>query len=344
MVLERDLLPETYEFPPANGAEAGTQSAELPLALGEMVWSADGDGLAWVEGDEQNATIAVLAPSASEVTILPSETGYPDHLLWSPDGDLIAYQAVESFGEGRDITAHGGYVVASDGTSSTTLEIDFEKRFWLIDWISDNEILWAPYSPLAGAEGLHVYNTGTQTSKVIIERSQSISITAWDEESGAAAFAVPDLSTEETTQAGLAAGAYLMESLDAAPELIYEADNLFGVTYMAPGYLAVGNDVIVRVSDGTQFMLDELRWPTFRPDGTAILGERQSTTVIRDLVSGEEQVVQRLFFVDGDWFNNDTFIAKIGAYGSVIGWGNHQGQFEALVNDAGNGPFVGIER
>jgi len=191
---------------------------------------------------------------------------------------------------------------------------------------------------------LHVYNTGTQTSKVIIERSQSISITAWDEESEAAAFAVPDLSTEETPQAGLAAGAYLMESLDAAPELIYEADNLFGVTYMAPGYLAVGNDVIVRVSDGTQFMLDELRWPTFRPDGTAILGERQSTTVIRDLVSGEEQVVQRLFFVDGDWFNNDTFIAKIGAYGSVIGWGNHQGQFEALVNDAGNGPFVGSKR
>jgi hypothetical protein len=64
---------------------------------------------------------------------------------------------------------------------------------------------------------------------------------------------------------------------------------------------------------------------------------------LRDLVNETERDVSGLFFVDGQWLNERQFVAKVGAYGSVIGWGTADGGFSQLVENADNdGPFVGV--
>jgi hypothetical protein len=125
---------------------------------------------------------------------------------------------------------------------------------------------------------------------------------------------------------------------------VYAADNLFGVNFTVPGYLAVGNDLIVRLTDNRQLSLKQMRRAVFSPDGSQALGERESRTLLRDLLNDAEREVSGLFFVDGQWVGDRAFIVKVGAYGSVIGQGTIDGPFTDLVEDAGNGPFVGVLR
>lgn len=346
MILERDLLPASYIFPPANGAEAGTQSAELTLAFDEISWSPDSKRLLWIEGIESgDATLFMLNTVDNSVAALPDEPGYPDQLHWSPDGSKVVYTGVVSFGGGANIRKNGAYSISLESGASEKLAFATDvDRFWLVDWASDTAILWSPFDATAGAAGLFLYDTATQTSRELISPQQLFSIPVWDRATETVAFAVPDLTVFGLTQTGLDPGAYFLPDLESNPVQVSTATNLFGVEFPVSGYLAVGNDILIHLSDRTEFTLNEMRWAHYSPDGLTALGERTSQTVLRTLASGEERIANGLFFVEGMWIDSTRFVAKVGAYGSVIGWGSLSGPFTNLVEDAGNGPFVAVMR
>ncbi|MCI0712569.1 MAG: hypothetical protein L0154_20605, partial [Chloroflexi bacterium] len=347
-ILNRNLLPESYV--PRTGAATetpGDQTYELPLALGEMVWSTDGTKLAFVEGvDGGAATIQILDTADESLTAIPNEDGYPMRLHWSPDNQKLAYDSVETFLSENGPTSQGVYIASVDGSDPVQATIEEESQFtWVLDWVDDERFLWSPFDPIGGAKGLFLYDTASGSSIELVDAGQAISPAKWDAETETIAFAVPLFSREEDTpaQPGLAPGAYTITLDDTTPEQLLAGDNLYGVSVPLPGYLNVGNDVIFELTSREQILLSELRRPDFSPDGEFALGERTSQTFLRDLGSNEEDLIVNLFYVDGFWLDNQSFVAQVGAYGSVIGVGRVNGSFTNLVdNVARDSPFVGF--
>lgn len=338
-ILERDLLPADYIFPPANGAEDGTQSAELPYSLDEIAWSPDGTRLVWVEGVSQgDAQLWMLDVMDNSTLTFEDEIGYPDQIRWSPDGSRFIYTSVETFGGGADLVKKGGYVVNPDG--STLLNIEDVSRFWLVEWVNDTQFLWSLYNADSGAAGIFLYDVETELNQEVLGEDFLISIPQWDTSTQTIAFAVPDLSYANISTR-LAPGVYILQNLGGNPMQLSDDNNLFGVEFVVEGYLAIGNDKIIHLQDRREFNLNELRWPHFTPDGRYALGEREAKTVLRELSTETEKQISGLFFVEGMWLNATEFVAKVGAYGSVIGYGSVDTPFTNLVEDAGNGPFIG---
>jgi dipeptidyl aminopeptidase/acylaminoacyl peptidase len=324
----------------------GSQTFELPEALGEMQWSPDGQQLAWVEGqDGAEANIHIWDAASREIVELPDETGYPSRLRWSPDGANIAYVAIESFLSDDGPTSNVIYIADTDGSSAAAADVSTDSQhLWLIDWIDTTSFVWSPFDRRAGALGLYLYDVKEHESTPLVDTDQPISVAAWDAISEILAFAVPvlDRSEEAPPQPGLSPGAYVIREAGQSPEQLLEADNLYGVDFTLPGYLAVGNDIVVRLDNNEQLLLSELRRVDYSPNGLYALGERSSQTFVRDLRSAEDDLVVQLYYLDGIWLDNQNFIAQVGAYGSVIGIGNVDGSFTNLVEDVGNGPFEGF--
>lgn len=347
-VLHRNLLPETYVFRTGVAEIApGTQTFELPEALGEMAWARTADQLAWVEGvDGADANVFVWNATDESVTALADQTGYPSRLRWSPSDDRLAYVAVETFLSDNGPTAYDVYIATTDGSAIDAIPLEDASQYqWLIDWVDEESLLWSPFDGRAGALGLFLYSTTTQENSAVVAADQPISITAWDVVNNIAAFAVPSFTRDEegaTPQSGLTPGAYVVRDLDQGPELLVESDIAYGVSFTLPGYLAVGSDIVVRLSDNSKLELSELRRPDYSPDGSYALADRQSQTFIRNLKTDEETLVANLYYLDGLWLDNNTFIAQVGAYGSVIGIGSVGGRLTNLVEDVGDGPFVGF--
>lgn len=346
-VLSHDLIPAGYEY--RTGAEDGTPgdpSYELPESFGEMAWSQDGRQLAFVAGvSDAEANVFIFDTATEDVTELPDEAGYPNRLRWSPDDSQIAYVAVESFLADTGKIGNSVYIVATDGASSTTLDLDASTEFiWLIDWSDDSHLLWSPFDVRSGAAGLNLYDVDAESSVEVIGAEQLISIPVWDASAEVVAFAVPLLSRDEDapTQSGLTPGAYALRDLGGEPELLLAGDNLYGVQFILSGYLSVGNDVIWQMEANQEISLSELRRPDYSPNGEYALGERTSQTYLRNLDSAEEDLIAQLYYVDGQWLDDETFIAQVGAYGSVIGLGSVGGRFTNLVDDVSDGPFVGF--
>ena len=345
-LLSHDLLPTDYVFRTIEDPIFGDPSHELLKAFGEMVWSHDGTQLAFVAGvEDAEANIFIFDTITEDLTEVPDETGYPNRLRWSPDNNQIAYVAVDSFLTEIGRVGTHVYLVSADGEVSQVLDLDKTTEFvWLIDWIDDSHLLWAPFDVRSGAAGLNLYDIETETNRDIIAPDQPISIPAWDRATATIAFAVPLLNRAEDApaQTGLVPGAYALADLDGTPELLVEGDNLYGVQFVVGGYLSVGNDIVWQLDINEQIGLSELRRPDYSPNGDYALGERTSQTFLRNLASEEEDLVAQLFYVDGQWLDNETFIAQVGAYGSVIGIGSVDGRFTNLVEDVTDGPFVGF--
>lgn len=345
-VLSVNLLPDSYVFRTGAATEVpGDQTYELLHAIGEMAWSPDGSQLAFVVGaDGAAANVQIFDAASASATDIELTDSYPARLTWSPDSNKLAYVAVETFLSENGPTGTDVVLVEDGETSLAEIEHDTQYT-WLIEWVDDAQFLWSPFNPISGASGLYVYDTGSASSTMIVDPEQPISLAAWDAATETIAFAVPlfDRSEDASPQSGLAPGAYTV-TLDAErPDSVYLADNLYGVSFILPGYLAVGNDVIIELETGQEIMLDELRRPDFSPDASLVLGERTSQTILRDLAAGEEELIVNLYYVDGFWLNSERFIAQIGAYGSVIGIGQTDGSFTNLVEDvARDSPFVGF--
>jgi dipeptidyl aminopeptidase/acylaminoacyl peptidase len=348
LVLNRSLLPESYV--PRTGAATetpGDQTYELPLALGEMVWSPDGSQLAFVEGvDGGAATVQIFDTADESLTEVSEEEGYPTRLRWSPDSEKLAYDSVETFLSENGPTSAGVFIASADGSETVQATIEEESQFtWVLDWVDEERFLWSPFDPIGGAMGLYLYDSESDSSTALVDPEQAISPAKWDATTETIAFAVPVFSREEDApaQSGLAPGAYTVSLDGDTPEQLIANDNLYGVSVPLPGYLNVGNDVIFQLTSREEISLSELRRPDFSPDGEFALGERTSQTYLRDLSSNEEDLIVNLFYVDGFWLDNESFVAQVGAYGSVIGVGRVNGSFTNLVeNVSRDSPFVGF--
>ena len=346
-LFSQDLLPSDYVFRTSDEPVSGDPSHELLESLGEMAWSHAGTQLAFVAGvEDAEANIFIFDTTNEDLTEVPDESGYPNRLRWSPDDSQIAYVAVESFLADTGRIGHDIYLASADGETSTAVNLDMNTEFvWLIDWADDSHLLWSPFDVRSGAAGLNLYDIEAEANREVITADQPISIPAWDKATQTIAFAVPRLNREENAppQTGLTPGAYVLADFDAEPNLLVEGDNLYGVQFILSNYLAVGNDMVWQLETNDQIVLSELRRPDYSPNGEYALGERTSQTYLRNLAAEEEDLIAQLYYVDGQWLDNETFIAQVGAYGSVIGLGNIDGRFTNLVDDVSDGPFVGFK-
>lgn len=343
------LMSEVLMLPNILGV--GVNEDEFPpMSITDFVaWSPDGNQLAWITNNPGWNSVHVFPSSTageSVKNLISSEdaVGQLSTLRWSPNGTQLAYASVSTF-----VSADGSpqtnsiyaYSLADD--TRTPVEIGNNgASYWFLGWDTNSSLLWSPFGIDAGATGLYRYDLATGTDIEVIPTTQPISRVAVDASTQTIAFAVPNLSVDgSTTQTGLVPGAYVIGA-DDQPEQVFVADNLYGVYFIQTGLLAVGNDTVIRVADNTQFNMNLLRRAIFSPDGTQAIGEKTSKTFLRELASETETEIYSLYFVDGDWLDANTVLMKVGAYGSVIGVWQVGGSFTQLVENSGNGPFVGV--
>lgn len=342
------VLAESLMLPNLLGV--GVNEDEFPpMNINDfMAWSPDGSQFAWITNNPGWNTIHVFFsgnPAQSVLSLIASDTsvGQLSKLRWSPDGSQLAYTSVTTFvSEDGGPQTSGLYTFALNAESPEAVEIS-STGYWFLGWDSSSSLLWSPFGVEAGASGLIRHDLATASDTEIIPTTQPLSRAAIDLTTQTVAFAVPNLSIDGTPQAGLTPGAYVIGA-DDQPEQVFAADNLFGVSFIQSGLLAVGNDTIIRLRDNTQFNLNLLRRAIFSPDGTQAVGEKESKTFLRDLATEAESEIYSLYFVDGAWLDSSTVLMKVGAYGSVIGVWRVGGNFTQLVEDSGDGPFVGVLR
>ncbi|MBI5930661.1 MAG: PD40 domain-containing protein [Chloroflexi bacterium] len=346
-----NLMSETLMLPNILGV--GSNEDEFPpMSISDFVaWSPDGSRIAWITNNPGWNTVHVYPSSLNSQPVqdlIPNEAsvGQLSTLRWSPDGTQLAYTSVTSFkSEDGSPQTNGVYTYSLTDNSGESLTVDNSgAAYWFLGWDTDNSLLWSPFGIDAGATGLYRYDLAAGTDTAIIPTSQPMSRAAIDATTQTVAFAVPNLSTDgSTTQAGLAPGAYVLGA-DDQPQKVFTADNLYGVNFIQSDLLEVGDDVIIRLSNNTQLNMNLLRRAIFSPDGTQAVGEKESKTFLRELATEAETEIYSLYFVDGAWLDASSVIMKVGAYGSVIGVWQVGGSLTQLIEDSGDGPFVGVLR
>lgn len=344
-----NLLTEVLMLPNILGIGVN-DDAFPPMNIHDFVaWSPDGSQIAWVTNNPGWNTVHVFPSNvtgepAKNLIASEDSVGQLSTLRWSPDGTQLAYASVSSFAsEDGSPQTNGLYTYSLANDTNTTVEVGNNgASYWFLGWDTDSSLLWSPFGVEAGATGLYRYDLTAGTDTELIPTTQPMSRAAIDGTTQTIAFAVPNLGVEGSApQAGLTPGAYII-GLDGQPTPIFAADNLYGVYFIQSGLLAVGNDTVIRVADSTQFNMNLLRRAIFSPDGTQAIGEKESKTFLRELASETETEIYSLYFVDGDWLDASTVLMKVGAYGSVIGVWQAGGSFTQLVENSGNGPFVGV--
>ncbi|MBZ0316946.1 MAG: hypothetical protein K8L91_11060 [Anaerolineae bacterium] len=344
-----NLLTEALMLPNILGIGIN-EDAFPPMNIHDFVaWSPDGSQIAWITNNPGWNTVHVFPSNtasepAQKLIATEDSVGQLSTLRWSPDGTQLAYASVTSFvSEDGSPQTNALYTYSLVDDTSTTVEVGNNGApYWFLGWDTDNSLIWSLFGVEAGATGLYRYDLTAGTDAEIIPTSQPMSRAAVDTSTQTIAFAVPNLSVDGSTpQAGLTPGVYIIGS-DGQPTQVFAADNLYGVYFIQSGLLAVGNDTVIRAADNTQFTMNLLRRAIFSPDGTQAIGEKESKTFLRELASETETEIYSLYFVDGDWLDASTVLMKVGAYGSVIGIWQAGGSFTQLVENSGNGPFVGV--
>ena len=289
------LITEVLMLPNILGIGANEDEFP-PMSITDFVaWSPDGNQLAWITNNPGWNSVHVFPSGTSSEPVknlISSEdtVGQLSTMRWSPDGTQLAYANVSTFvsADGSPQTS-GIYTYSLADDTSTPVEIGNNRAsYWFLGWDTDSSLLWSPFGVDAGATGLYRHDLAAGTDIEIIPTSQPMSRAAVDASTQTIAFAVPNLSLDgSTAQAGLVPGAYVIGANDQ-PEQVFAADNLYGVNFIQPGLLAVGNDTVIRVADNTQFNMNLLRRAIFSPDGTQAIGEKTSKTFLRELASETE--------------------------------------------------------
>src|SRR5665648_12366 len=147
-----------------------------------FTWSPDGTRLAFVAArDGDSADVYLFTLMDNSVSRLSDEAGHATALHWSPDGQLLQYVSVNTFGTGAGFNMEGLWVYDFTGKKVKLLESLDSNGEDFLAW-TDNNRFWINSSSLTcgGAYNLRIVDAISSEQQVIVD--QGFTAVAYDPE------------------------------------------------------------------------------------------------------------------------------------------------------------------
>ena len=172
-----------------------------------LAWSPDGTRLAFVAArDGDSADIYLFNRSDNSVTRLTDEAGHATALHWSPDGQLLQYVSVNTFGTGAGFDMEGLWVYDFPGKQAQLLEQLESNGEEFLAWTDNSHFLINSWDRICESNHLRFVNAAMLFNQMIVEGCFTAS--AYDPEQKFGMFSVTEFnyqncSCSEPMDAGL---------------------------------------------------------------------------------------------------------------------------------------------
>ncbi len=164
-------------------------------SIGSFAWSADDTRLAFVAArDGDSADVYLFNRSDNSVTRISDEAGHAAALNWSPDGQLLQYLSVYTFGTGAGATMESLWVYDFQVRDAQLLEnLDSNGEDFLA-WTDNSHFLIASWGRMCESHNLRLVNATRLLSQVIVDGC--FTAAAYDPEQKFGMFSVTEFNYE----------------------------------------------------------------------------------------------------------------------------------------------------
>jgi WD40 repeat protein len=164
-------------------------------SYGSFAWSPDGTRLAFVAArDGDSADVYLFNQSDNSVTRLTDEAGHAAALNWSPDGQLLQYLSIHTFGTGAGAAMEGLWVYDFQVKQAQLLENLDSNGEDFLGWTDNSHFLIASWGRMCESYNLRLVNAARLLSQVIVDGC--FTGIAYDPDQKHGMFAVTDFNTE----------------------------------------------------------------------------------------------------------------------------------------------------
>ena len=157
-----------------------------------LAWSPDGTRLAFVAARDGNSTdIYLFDRTDRSVARLTDEAGHATALHWSPDGQLLQYVSVNTFGTGAGFNMEGLLVYNFQSNQAQLLETVKSNGEDFLVWVDNSQFLIMGMSRECGtASNLRLVDATNLDQHVIV--GEGFTAAAYDPENQFGMFSVAD--------------------------------------------------------------------------------------------------------------------------------------------------------
>ncbi|MBN1668372.1 MAG: PD40 domain-containing protein [Anaerolineales bacterium] len=160
-----------------------------------LAWSPDGTRLAFVAARDGDSTDVYLFNSSDySVSRLTEEAGHAAALHWSPDGQLLQYVSVNTFGTGAGATMEALWVYEFQSNQAQFLETLESSGEDFLAWTDNSKFLIASWSRMCDAHNLRLVNTERLFNQVLVDGC--FTGFAYDPEQNFGMFSVTEFNSE----------------------------------------------------------------------------------------------------------------------------------------------------
>jgi WD40 repeat protein len=195
-LLQLELTGPSTQLSPEN--THGDPAFEVIGALqfsDSLAWSPDGSRLAFVAArDGDSADVYLFNRSDNSVVRLTEEAGHATALHWSPDGLLLQYISVNSFGTGAGFSMEGLWVYDFQGNQIQRLEMSESSGEDFLVWTDASHFLISSWSPMCESYNLRLVDAASFYNQVIVDGCFTAS--AYDPEQKFGMFSVTQFNNE----------------------------------------------------------------------------------------------------------------------------------------------------
>jgi hypothetical protein len=232
-------------------------------SYGSFAWSPDGTRLAFVAArDGNSADVYLFNRSDHSVSRLTEEAGHAAALHWSPDGQLLQYLSVNTFGTGAGASMEGLWVYEFQSNQAQLLETLDSNGEDFLAWVDNSRFLIYSFSRTCGGQyNLRIVNAMNSEQQVIVE--EGFTAAAYNPENQFGMFSVAynydNCGTSEPLDIGLLIFGESVPVLGAEGPIPgeigrkkYEQLTAYGI-----GFIPQGNLFTLYGDDGLQYIYYE---------------------------------------------------------------------------------------
>ncbi|MAT45310.1 MAG: hypothetical protein CL609_23520 [Anaerolineaceae bacterium] len=180
------------------GGSIGDPAFEALRAIeftGSIAWSPDGNRLAFIAAlDGNSADVYLFNRDDNSISRLTEESGHAFELHWSPDGLLLQYISVNSFGTGAGFSMEGLWVYDFQGNQTQRLEMPESSGEDFLTWTDASHFLISSWSPMCESYNLRLVDAASFYNQVIVDGCFTAS--AYDPEQKFGMFSVTQFNNE----------------------------------------------------------------------------------------------------------------------------------------------------
>jgi WD40 repeat protein len=202
----------------AGPGSAAGEAAEAVTMARARAWSPDGQRLAFVAAlDGPSSDLYVYDVSKTTARRVTSGPNQMASLSWSPDGQWIAHQAVESFGSGAGWSMGAVWTVTPDGRRLNKLYAPRSGGEIFVGWSRGDSLISYSFAP-DGSRDVRAAGADGAVENILIP--SYVSDVAYDPATGTIAYAV----SQDMTFAGAESGAFLWNPVGSGSNRVDPGD------------------------------------------------------------------------------------------------------------------------